>query len=217
MRFAISAAAALLLAGTAGIAAAQTASGPLPASVTSNLPRNARPLHYRIDVHPDAQKLTFAGTASITIEVYEASDTLTLNANELAVSSAKLFPASGKGAATGLKVTLDPTAEQVHFKAPRPIQPGTYRLDVAYTGKINTQANGLFALDYPDERTGKTVRSLFTQFEAPDGRRFAPEFDEPAYKATFELSAVVPADQMAISNTPIAKSVSAGAGLKHVY
>lgn len=220
MHFAVSAAAALLLAGTASVALAQTsetAPGPLPESVTSNLPRNARPLHYRIDIRPDAEKLAFTGTAQITLVVFQASDTLTLNANDLAIASAKLVAADGKGAATKLTVKLDSAAEQVHFTAPQPIKPGTYRLDVAYSGRINTQANGLFALDYPDKRTGKTVRGLFTQFEAPDGRRFAPEFDEPAYKATFELSAVVPAKQMAVSNTPIAREEPAGAGLKHVF
>jgi aminopeptidase N len=222
MRSAISAAAALLLAGSASIAVAQPAAtvpatGPLPESVTSNLPRNARPTHYRIDIRPDAQKLTFTGTANITLEVFQPSSTLTLNANELTVSSARLTPVNGKGAPVALTATIDAAAEQVHFAAPQPIQPGTYRLDVEYAGKINTQANGLFALDYPDKRTGKTVRSLFTQFEAPDGRRFAPEFDEPAYKATFELSAVVPQNQMPLSNTPIVRTEPAGAGLKHVF
>jgi aminopeptidase N len=220
MRSAISAAAALLLAGSAGIAAAQStvpASGPLPESVTSSLPRNARPLHYRIEVTPDAQKLTFAGTASITLQLFEPSTSLTLNANELRFASAKLYPVKGKAAPITLTPTVDAAAEQVRFTAPKTIQPGAYRLDVVYSGKINTQANGLFALDYPDARSGKTVRSLFTQFEAPDGRRFAPEFDEPAYKATFELSAVVPASQMAVSNTPIARTEAAGKGLKRVY
>jgi aminopeptidase N len=220
MRSAISTAAALLLAGSASVALAQPtvpASGPMPESITSNLPRNARPIHYRIDIRPDAQKLTFTGTESVTLDVFQPSDALTLNANELTIASAKLVPANGKGASVNLTTTVDAAAEQVRFAAPRRIQPGRYRLDVVYSGKINTQANGLFALDYPDARNGKTVRSLFTQFEAPDGRRFAPEFDEPAYKATFELSAVVPANQMAISNTPIARSVPAGPGLKQVF
>jgi len=218
MRFAISAAAALLLASSAGTALAQApASGPLPEAITSNLPREARPLHYRIDVRPDAQKMSFRGTAGITLEVYHPTATLTLNANDLTIASAKLVPVGGKAAAVSLTTKLDPKAEQVIFAAPKPIQPGTYRLDVVYNGRINTQANGLFALDYPDKRTGKTVRALFTQFEAPDGRRFAPEFDEPAYKATFELSAVVPTGQMAVSNTPIAKEIPEGAGFKHVY
>lgn len=222
MRFTYIAAAALLFAGCAAVPAdsatpANFASAPLPESVTSNLPRNARPLDYRIDVRPDAQKLTFSGTESITLEVYKPSDALTLNANELSVSTARLYPASGSGTTIDLAIVPKPDAEQIRFVAPQPIQPGRYRLDLAYDGKINTQANGLFALDYPDKRTGKEVRGLFTQFEAPDGRRFAPMFDEPAYKATFELSAVVPAGQMAVSNTPIAKEVPEGEGRKHVY
>ena len=218
MRNTIAAAAALLLAGGASVLSAQPApEGPLPATITSSLPRNARPLHYRVDVRPDSEKLTFTATASVTVQVYEPSDALTLNANELTIASARLVPVSGKGAGMNLMATVDPAAQQVRFAAAQPIAPGTYRLDVAYSGKINTQANGMFALDYPDKRTGKTVRSLFTQFEAPDGRRFAPEFDEPAYKATFELSAVVPANQMAVSNTPILRTEPAGDGLKRVY
>ena len=222
MNNAFSATAAFLLVGTAVVAhaqpgASQPAAGPLPASITSDLPRNARPLHYRIDVRPDAQKLTFSGTESLALEVYQPSEALTLDANELSIASAKLTPVGRAGPAVELRASVDPAAQHVTFAAPRPIRPGTYRLDVAYSGKINTQANGLFALDYPDRHTGQTVRSLFTQFEAPDGRRFAPMFDEPAYKATFEFSAVVPADQMAISNTPIVKSVPEGNGLKHVY
>ena len=59
-----------------------------------------------------------------------------------------------------------------------------------YTGKIGTQANGLFALDY-DTKAGKK-RALYTQFENSDARRFIPSWDEPNYKATFTLTATVP-------------------------
>jgi aminopeptidase N len=189
---------------------------PLPAAVTSDLPRNARPLHYAIEVRPDARNLTFSGRESVTIEVYEPSDTLTLHANNLAVASARLFPTSGGGAGVDLAVALDSEGQKVNFRAPSPIEPGTYRLDLAYTGTINTQANGLFALDYPDKRTGKQVRGLFTQFEAPDARRFAPMFDEPSYKATFQLTAIVPENQLAVSNTPVIDEEPAGDGWKKV-
>ncbi len=105
----------------------------------------------------------------------------------------------------------------MRLTAPQPLEPGPHRIELSYTGKINTQATGLFALDYPDKRTGETVRGLFTQFEAPDGRRFAPMFDEPSYKATFDLTAIVPARQMAVSNMPIAEeAVFAGGDRKRV-
>lgn len=196
--------------------AASFTRAPLAADTISDLPRNARPLHYDIEVRPNAADLTFAGRESVTIEVYEPSDALTLHANDLAVASAKLTPVKGGGQMIDLGVDLDTDAQKVRFLAPAPIQPGTYRLDLDYSGKINTQANGLFALDYPDKRTGAEVRGLFTQFEAPDARRFAPMFDEPSYKATFQLSAIVPERQMAVSNTPVVGEEPAGGGWKKV-
>jgi aminopeptidase N len=220
MRFVSSAAAALLLAGSATVfPAAATApaltTAPLPESIPSDLPRIARPTHYSIAFVPDAQNLTFAGTESVDLELFEASDVLTLHAHELDVATARIFPA-GSSEAIALTPSLDRNSQTVRLRADRPLAPGAYRLDLAYTGKINTQANGLFALDYPDKRTGEEVRGLFTQFEAPDGRRFAPMFDEPSYKATFDLTATVPSTQMAVSNMPVASEQDLGDGTKRV-
>ena len=216
-RLAVTALTALLLAGGAAASFAQApATGPLPESVPSDLPRTARPLHYRIAVVPDAANLVFSGTSSVDLEVFERTDALTLHANELAFQSARLFPAGSSGEGIALAPEVDAETQTVRLKAPGPIAPGKYRVDFAYTGKIQTQATGLFALDYPDKRTGETVRGLFTQFEAPDARRFAPMFDEPSYKATFDLSAIVPASQMAVGNMPIVREEVLDDGRKRV-
>jgi len=204
-----------LAAPTISAAAAAADAAPLPETVPSDLPRTIRPTHYSIEITPDAKALTFAGKVGIDVRVFSASDTLVLHGSGLKVSSAKLVPQAG-GAPIVLKVTADDAAQHLNFAAPAAIQPGSYRLDLAYTGTIGTQPSGLFALDYPDKRTGKTVRGLFTQFEAPDARRFVPSFDEPSYKATFDLAAVVPADQMALSNMPVAKTQALGSGRKRV-
>jgi aminopeptidase N len=211
--------AALLLAGCATVPAVQAAPAeltfaPLPESVPSDLPRTARPLHYRIDITPDAQALTFTGQSAIDIELYEPSAAITLHALELDITSARLI--AGNAPATPLAIALDPERQTVTLTAPATLAPGRYSLEFAYSGKINTQAMGLFALDYPDKRTGQTVRGLFTQFEAPDGRRFAPMFDEPSYKATFDLSATVPAGQMAVSNMPVTSEEPLSGALKKV-
>jgi aminopeptidase N len=92
---------------------------------------------------------------------------------------------------------------------------GRYTLNIDYAGKILQQANGLFALDYKDPK-GAEKRALFTQFEAPDARRFVPSWDEPNYKATFDLTATVPADQMAVSNMPVAARRDIGNGKAEV-
>ena len=213
--------AALLLAGCAAIPATDSTGpavglGPLPESVPSDLPRTARPLHYRIDFTPDASALTFTGHAAIDLEVFERTDSVTLHALELAIGSARLLGPDGAAPSVDLTVTLDEQHQTARLTAPSPIAPGRYRLELAYSGRINSQANGLFALDYPDKRSGETVRGLFTQFEASDARRFAPLFDEPSYKATFDLSATVPAALMAVSNMPIAREEPLPGGRKKV-
>lgn len=193
---------------------------PLDDSIPSDLPRIARPLHYEITVRPDADLLWLGGSVRITMELYEPTDSLTLHANAITVGQAVLHgPGGGQ---TLLKLASSDPAKQTITLVPETlaagtqIAPGTYLLDITYTGDISTQAVGLFALDYNDKRTGEYVRGLFTQFQAPDARRFAPMFDEPAYKATFDLTAIVPEADMAVSNMPVTSEDMLGDGTKRV-
>ncbi|WP_422058861.1 M1 family aminopeptidase [Sphingopyxis sp.] len=197
------------------VAAAPALTGaPLDPSIPSQLPRIAAPVHYDVRVTPDAKALTFTAEAGIDLELYERSTTLTLNALDLNFAGASLTGADGK--AIALTVATDAAAQTAIFTAPAPLAPGKYRLATRYAGVINTQANGLFALDYPDKVSGNEVRGLFTQFEAPDARRFVPSFDEPSYKATFSLSATVPADDLAVSNMPVISETPTAGGQKTV-
>ena len=194
-------------------ALAQTAPAGPAAGVTTQLPRGAAPSHYAIEVTPDAAKLTFTGKVAIDVNVATTLPALVLNAADLTVSSVTLTPAKGKAITGTAKVDAD--AQTVTFDFGKPVQPGSYTLAIAYAGIINQQANGLFALDYTDN-AGAAKRALFTQFEAPDARRFVPSFDEPSYKATFDLSAIVPADQLAVGNMPVKSSKDIGGAKKLV-
>lgn len=206
---------ALSIAAVSAPALAQSPANPSAAAgVHTDLPRVAHPSHYTIAITPDAANLKFSGQSSVDLEVTEATPFLTLHALDLSISAATLTPEGGT--AVPVTITMDAGTQTARFTAAQPLSPGKYRLSTTYTGVINTQANGLFALDYPDKITGKDVRGLFTQFEAPDARRFAPMFDEPIYKATFDLTAVVPATQMAISNMPVIKEEPLEGGLKRV-
>ena len=50
---------------------------------------------------------------------------------------------------------------------------------------------------------------LFTFFQPCDARRAFPCFDEPALKASFELSIEIPDDQVALSNMPVERTTVA--------
>lgn len=168
-------------------------------SVTTQLPRNAAPTHYRIHVTPDSENLTFKASAEIDFVLSEDSTSITLNAADLTFESAAIRLKSGQS--VNPRISVDPEAQTVTFAFGKTLPAGNGTLLVEYTGKISQQANGLFALDYKNDK-GEEKRSLFTQFEAPDARRFVPSWDEPNYKATFDLKATVPANQMAVSNMP---------------
>lgn len=206
---------AIALALAAASAAAIAADAP-PASAarqaTTQLPRDVRPTHYELAFAPHAESLSFDGQATITLDVLQATDKIVLNAVDMTFKSAKLTPASG--AALEPKVSVDAQAQTATFAFAQALKPGSYKLALDYSGKIGTQANGLFAIDY-ENKEGKK-RALYTQFENSDARKFIPSWDEPNYKATFDLTATVPSAQMPVSNMPAAQTTDAGNGLKRV-
>jgi aminopeptidase N len=171
-------------------------------AATTELPRSVRPSHYDVTITPHAQAMAFDGHVAVDIEVLEATDRIVLQARDLAFSHAVLEVEGLPTKMAGPTITVDDKAQTATFAFPAPLEAGRYRLVLDYTGKIATQPAGLFAMDY-DTAAGKR-RALFTQFETADARALVPSWDEPSYKATFTLTAIVPADQMAVSNMPVA-------------
>ena len=204
---------ALLAASAQPVFAAPAKKKAVTTQVTSQLPRNVVPVHYTLDVTPDAGKLGFAAMTAIDIMVKQPGNSITLNAAELSFKTVTIRSAKGKSLPAA--ISINEAAQTATFTFAAKLLPGAYTLDIDYTGKIYQQANGLFALDYKDT-VGAEKRALFTQFEAPDARRFVPSWDEPNYKATFDLSVTVPSDQMAVSNMPVATKNDLGGGLSKV-
>jgi aminopeptidase N len=174
------------------------------------LPTSVVPEHYDVEVTPDVTHLSFRGRARIDVEVTRATQSIVLNAADLSFERVTL-----SGHAQAAKITLDAEQQTASFAFGAPLAPGRYVLSIDYRGKIYQQASGFFALDYAGD-AGTTKRALFTQFENSDARRFLPCWDEPGRKATFTLTAIVAAKDMAVSNMPVAKTESVGEGLQRV-
>ncbi len=205
--------AALAIGANGAAAVAQPQADTVDTAIPTQLPRTAVPSHYAITVTPYAERLAFDASATIDLRVIAATRTLVLNAADLTIAKASMSGRDGRELPA--KVSLDADAQTATFDFGRVIAPGNYRLAIDYAGKISKQANGLFALDYKNVE-GQDARALFTQFEAPDARRFVPSWDEPNYKAHFDLTARVPAGQMAVSNMPAAPARAIGNGLTEV-
>ncbi|HEX9948149.1 MAG TPA: M1 family aminopeptidase [Allosphingosinicella sp.] len=184
--------------------------------ITTQLPTNVRPLQYTINATPDAANLRFTARADIDIEVLRATDSITLNAADLDFVNVSLGGGSEAAPLALNPRDIDKNEEKqtATFRFGREISPGRYRLTINYTGKIYTQAAGLFALDYETAQGKK--RALFTQFEAPDARRFFPGWDEPQFRTPYNLNVTVPAGQDAIGNMPQAGVQTNANGTKTV-
>ena len=198
----------LALAGLAGPARADAPAPEAPAAaprqIPTQLPANVRPVSYGILIQPDAANLRFKGSVLTQIDVVEATDEIVMNAADLDLQSAQLIGRVKDPEIEASGIALDRDRQTATIRFAKPIAPGRYRLSIEYTGKIYTQAAGLFALDY-DGPEGKK-RALFTQFEAPDARRMFPGWDEPQFRTPYSVSVTVPPGQDAVSNMPQASS-----------
>ena len=176
---------------------------PAAAAVPTQLPTGVEPLDYNLYLAPDAANLTFRGRVTITLWTQKRVERITLNAADLSMLAATI---DGKAA----RVIVYPETQRASFSTGKSLGVGRHELRIDYTGKINTSPSGLFKVDYDGGRM------LATQFEPADARRLLPLFDEPAKKATFRVSTVVPQGLLAISNMPEASSEPLPGGLKLV-
>ncbi len=172
----------------------------------SRLPVNVIPESYRIAITPDLAAETFSGTVTIDVDVKEATDSVTLHSvglklNEVSIDSGgKRLPAA---------VTADTPNETVTLKVGEPLSLGKAEVHIAFDGKLGQQLRGLYL------STTSKRKYAVTQFEAMSARLAFPCFDEPAMKATFDITLVVDAGDTAISNGVIVSDVPDGHG-KHV-
>lgn len=177
----------------------------IPANA-QRLPQTVRPDQYALTLTPDLKAATFAGAETIDVVLSEPSTTITLNAIEIAFESVTIAAGGSKQTAA---VALDKNKQQATFTFPQQIPAGKAALTIVFTGILNNELRGFYL--------SKTARRNYavTQFEATDARRAFPCFDEPAYKATFDVSLVIDAADTAISNTPIAKDTAGPGDGKH--
>ena len=165
------------------------------------LPTTVQPLKYALTLTPDLDSFSFAGEETIEIQVTEATSSIAVNAIEIDILEARL--ALGNGASlTAQNIDLDEEMETASFAFDQEIPPGNATLYIKFNGTLNDQLRGFYRSQYTDPE-GEQRYLATTQFEATDARRAFPCWDDPAVKATFDVTLIVPSDLVAISNTLI--------------
>ena len=155
------------------------------------LPDLVAPEHYSLWFGPDLQTATFRGRETIDVRLRSASREIMLHAAEITFGEVTVTAA---GRTQTARVTLDARRETATLLVPQAIPAGAATINITYTGILNDKLRGF----YLSKANGRNY--AVTQLEATDARRAFPSFDEPAYKATFDISVTVDQGDNVISN-----------------
>ena len=177
------------------------------------LARTVVPRAYRMRFQPDLDEATFSGSLEIDVEVIEAVSSFALNAVELSVSSATFR--SGDQVLVSHDPALNADFETATFDFDEVLPLGIATLELDFTGILNDQLRGFYRSTYEDDNGDRHVLAT-TQFCTTDARRAFPCWDDPAQKATFQVTLVVPEELAAYSNTSELSSTALADGLREV-
>jgi aminopeptidase N len=166
-------------------------------SAPGRLPKNVVPLSYDVAIVPDADALRLTGKESVQLQFRAATATVQFNSLNETLSHVLL---DGKPVKS---VTSSDEQQLTTVTLTKPVT-GLHTLSFSYSGKIETQPQGLFAQKYTKSGGGQAVL-LSTQMEATDARRMFPCWDEPAFRAYFHLTVTVPASWATVGNMPVAR------------
>jgi aminopeptidase N len=180
--------------------------GVAPSMFGQRIPASASPKHYELTIAPDFTNENFAGDEKIQIDLLKPSASITLNAAEIKFAEVTI---SSSGKTQTAVVTDDEKNEMATFTVAEPLQAGPAEIHIRYSGILNGQLRGLY-LSKANNR-----KYAITQLENTDARRMYPSFDEPSYKATFDITAIINKGDTAISNGKIISDTPGPGDDKH--
>lgn len=161
------------------------------------LAEHISPIKYDLTLKPDLENFTFSGKEIIEISVSKATKSITLHSKDIDIETVSI--SKNKTTEYSNKISYDKKSETATFYFKNSIGVGKMRLSLVFKGIISDSLRGFYRSKYILNNETKHIAT--TQFEATDARRAFPSFDEPAHKAVFNVSLIVPSDHTAISNT----------------
>ncbi|MGD0271724.1 MAG: M1 family metallopeptidase [Candidatus Sulfotelmatobacter sp.] len=175
-------------------------------AAAQRLPEVAVPENYKLSFTPDLDKATFEGDETISVRVLMPTSEITLNAVDIDFHEVTITSGGATQKASG---TYEKEKEMVVLTVAKSLPAGPATIHITYAGILNSEMRGFYL--GKDEQGRKYAA---TQFESTDARRAFPSFDEPTYKATFDISTVADKGQVAISNAKVI-SDTPGSGDRH--
>jgi puromycin-sensitive aminopeptidase len=168
---------------------------------------------YRLHLGPDLDAATFDGSVEVDVTLVEPTRVIVLNALDLEIDDASAV--LGDGTTLAAAVGIDTGLERATLAFEHVLEPGHATLRLRFRGVLNDLLAGFYRATFTDADGAEHVIAT-TQLCVTDARRAFPCFDEPAFKATFDITVVVPDHLEAYSNSPIASATRLGDGRREV-
>ncbi len=170
---------------------------------------NVFPIHYSLEFEPDFSSWQFRGKVVIQIDIRKPTKLIKLHTKELQIKDAQLV----QNGTFGAQIHVDEPKQELQLTFPKVLR-GKAVLTILFQGTHNEGMYGFYRSRYM--LNGKEESLLTTQFESASARACFPCFDEPFFKATFDVSLTVPQPFTTISNMPIKKEITIAGGKKQV-
>ncbi len=178
------------------------------------------PARYAITLDVDMDKFVFSGREIIDIHVDPSlsppTTSVQLHAKEMSILEASYDSKDGNAEhleTSIISYDLKSTVVTLDFCSPLPSGDGT--LTLLFDGILNDKMAGFYRSQY-ETVNGEKRYMASTQLEALDARRCFPCWDEPARKAVFDITLIVPKDRDVLSNMPEASVNTIGENRKEV-
>lgn len=172
------------------------------------LPATAYPLAYRVALDIDPRRTDFSGRVEIDIGLRNAANGIWLHGLGLDVLSVTAR-AGGETLEAEWYQVSDTGVAWVGF--PRRLEASRLTLAIDYQAAFDTGLAGLFRV----QSQGQWY--ALAKSESIQARRFLPGFDEPGFKAVFDVALTIPEGMQAIANTPETARAPAGEGFQTLY
>ncbi|EDV26424.1 uncharacterized protein TRIADDRAFT_22803 [Trichoplax adhaerens] len=166
----------------------------------SRLPKAVIPVHYALEIKPNLKTFKFNGRVVVDTKVNEETDEILINSADIEILRASFNSVESESKRNLCSnITYHETDETVSIKYPQKLAKGDGKLMIDYVGILNDKMKGFYRSKFTAV-DGSERYVAVTQFESTDARRALPCWDEPAIKATFDVTMIVPKDKVALSN-----------------
>ena len=194
----LAAAAIVLLTACTALAAPAPAAIASPDSAPPRLGKAVLPTQQTIELTLDPEQPDYRGRVTITLAAKERTQELRFHARAMTLDSVTLRGPAGSVEITAVEHLVP---DQVRLRFAAPLEPATYTLEIEFHNLYNIKAISLYRVV-----TGGHGY-LFTQLEDTEAREAFPCWDEPEFKIPWTMTMIVPATDLAVSNTPITRTV----------